>query len=88
MLRITPFSTDAGVPCLRLEGRLIGPWVEELERSVESSQSPSGGLQLDLSRVQFVDALGLRLLHSLQDQGVVLQCITPFIEELLRSRSI
>ncbi len=87
MLRITPIATNTGEPCLRLEGRLIGPWVEELERAVEATQSLPRGLHLDLSRVQFVDAQGVALLQRLQDHGVVLQRVTPFIEELLRSRS-
>ncbi len=87
MLRITPLATNSGEFCLRLEGRLIGPWVEELERAVAASSSPPGELQLDLSRVQFVDASGLELLQSLQNRGVVLQRVTPFIEELLRPRS-
>lgn len=87
MLRITPFATNSGESCLRLEGRLIGPWVEELERAVSASHSPLGELRLDLSRVQFVDASGLELLLSLQGRGVVLQPLTPFIEELLRPRS-
>lgn len=87
MLRITSIATNSDEPCLRLEGRLIGPWVEELELAIEATQSPPSGLQLDLSRVQFVDALGLTLLQTLQDRGVVLRRVTPFIEELLRSRS-
>lgn len=87
MLRITPIATNPDATCLRLEGRLIGPWVDELERAVEATRSPPSGLQLDLARVQFVDALGLELLRALQDHGVVLLRATPFIEELLRTRS-
>ncbi|MDP1798748.1 MAG: STAS domain-containing protein [Planctomycetaceae bacterium] len=86
MLRITPIPTNNDEPGLRLEGRLIGPWVDELERAVEATTASPATLHLDLSRVQFVDAQGVALLQRLQDHGVILERVTPFVEELLRSR--
>lgn len=86
MLRISLSTTPATEPCLRLEGRLVGPWVAELERTVAVVGTPEAQLRLDLSRVQFVDSEGLALLCELRDHGVVLVNVTPFIGELLKSR--
>lgn len=68
-----------------LEGRLVGPWVAELQAAVMAAGSLPGRVHLDLSGVHFVDAQGLTLLHRLQDQGVVLQTLSPFIQELLNT---
>jgi ABC-type transporter Mla MlaB component len=40
---------------------------------------------LDLSGVHFVDARGLALLHRLFNQGVVLQAVSPFVQELFNT---
>jgi ABC-type transporter Mla MlaB component len=84
MLRITTkFATDE--PCLVLEGRLIGDWVAELEAAVGGQSEP---LHLDLSRVRFVDADGLALLHRLRSQGAVFLAVSPFVAALLNTRSL
>jgi ABC-type transporter Mla MlaB component len=83
MLRITKkLATEE--PCLVLEGRLIGDWVAELEAAVEGR---SEVFHLDLSRVRFVDARGLALLHRLRSEGVVFQAVSPFVAALLSTRS-
>ncbi len=84
MLRITPLSTPTNVPYLRLEGRIVGPWVSELRNLVTEIVSQQTEVRLDLAAVQFVDLEGLTLLRTLQEQGAILQRATPFIEELLR----
>jgi hypothetical protein len=50
-----------------LEGKIVGPWVEELARawhSLELSIGPKQ-LRLDLRGVAFVDDPGRRLLHEI-----------------------
>jgi hypothetical protein len=82
MLRITA-DHDGDRSCLRLEGRLVGPWIAELAAVVE--QHDPGLLVLDLARLQFVDAAGLDLLTDLQQRGVVLLSASPFITHLLQA---
>jgi anti-anti-sigma regulatory factor len=88
MLRITTATTGTQQLCLRLEGRLVGPWVAEVETTVRQSASPMEAIVLDLSGVHFVDDVGIVLLQTLRTQGVTLQRVTPFIEELLRTRTV
>jgi len=48
MLKIVSVPNGSGTATLVLEGRLVGPWVEELRRSCEQASSSSDGLTLDL----------------------------------------
>ena len=53
---------------MKLEGRMVGPWVAECERAwlaLESSISLKKGLALDLCGVTFVDESGLELLRRI-----------------------
>jgi anti-anti-sigma regulatory factor len=66
MLRITiEDSEDANI--MRLEGKLTGPWVQELERAWRSLEpSPqSKKLLLDLRAVGFIDDQGKQLLREI-----------------------
>jgi hypothetical protein len=53
---------------MKLEGRMVGPWVAECERAwlaLESSLSAKKRLALDLCGVTFVDESGLELLRQI-----------------------
>jgi len=53
---------------MKLEGRMVGPWVPECERAwlaLESSLSAKKRLALDLCGVTFVDESGLELLRQI-----------------------
>lgn len=73
MLRITA-TDNPRVLTFRLEGRLEGPWVRELEqcwrRSVESASRPS--VCVELSGVTFMDAAGRARLADMHRQGATL----------------
>ncbi len=84
MLKIESVRMSDGRPTLRLEGRLIGPWVIELRRACERALTDSAGLVLDLSEVTFVDQAGLELLCSLGQQGVAFDC-SGFVAEQLKA---
>jgi anti-anti-sigma regulatory factor len=86
MLKITE-TAKGGQRVLRLEGKLMGPWAEELLQAykTQAEESPVGAL--DLSGVTFVDERGLRALHDLSDRGVPLQALSGFVAELLRRRN-
>ena len=82
MLRITRLPRDDGSPCLRVEGRLVGDWVQVLETEFSrtaDSRSPS----LDLSGVEFADQRALALLQRLTEQGIAFVACSPLLHSLL-----
>jgi anti-anti-sigma regulatory factor len=91
MLKITE-KKDA-VPAsmsIILEGRLAGPWVEELSsywRQIFGNQQR--GAVVDLTGVTFIDAEGKELLAKLWRQGAELRaagCLTRcVVEEIIGS---
>ncbi len=89
MLKITIHnSTNAAT--LNLEGRLAGPWVEELERSWRAAKddSPEKPVIVDLCEVTFVDSEGRKLLSSMYEQGARLRtfgCMAKgIVEEIVQ----
>jgi ABC-type transporter Mla MlaB component len=85
MLKIVSVPNEGGAATLVLEGRLIGPWVEELRRSCELAFGSSEGLTLDLGGLSFVDRGGLELLRCLADRHARLNNCSPFVAEQLRT---
>ena len=69
MLRITHAHGHESISTLRLEGKLLGPWVAELARSCDELPCPPNTLHLDLSAVTFVDGPGVALLRDLIGRG-------------------
>jgi ABC-type transporter Mla MlaB component len=55
-----------------LEGKLVGPWVKELENCWESAvvACPSRAMLVDLADVSFIDAEGRALLARMRQKGV------------------
>ena len=83
MLKITSL-TNAESTVLRLEGRLAGPWVQELERCWDSivGTTTIHPLSVDLSAVTYVDSDGKNLLKKIHQQGsklVASGCLTRCI---------
>ncbi|HVA00629.1 MAG TPA: hypothetical protein VMV34_03140 [Terriglobia bacterium] len=73
MLRIT-FQEDPEGTTVKLEGKLSGPWVDELERSwTERSSEASKQVTVNLSDVTYIDPEGKRLLARMMGKGVYLQ---------------
>jgi anti-anti-sigma regulatory factor len=66
MLKITIHETTKA-QTIQLEGKLAGPWVEELSRTWRSLRSSlnSKQLHLDLRGVAFVDTRGRKLLREI-----------------------
>lgn len=83
MLRVTRIDQGATVTC-KLEGRLLGPWVDETARLLaESAQIMP--LRLDLASVSFVDPAGADLLRELVRGGAIIVASSSFVAELLAS---
>ncbi len=74
MLKITVESAE-GTTTFKLEGKLTGPWVSELERSWRATAIDCGGkcVKVDLSDVTYVDGEGQKLLSRMHQEGVRLQ---------------
>ena len=71
MLRIY-IHDDVPVTSFVLEGKLIGPWVKELEKYWESvvATNTSRTMLVDLADVSFIDAEGRTLLALMRQKGV------------------
>lgn len=86
MLKVTQSNQDGGAVTFKLEGKLIEPWVGEVQRLLaEGTVEP--GSQLDLTRVSFVDQSGVDLLQSLVTRGLRIASCSPYVAELLRVRN-
>lgn len=84
MLKIARIVGSRGsIATLKLEGKLLGPWVEELSRAWVELEVPPSDLCLDLSAVTFIDPAGIRLIGELLRQGATISECTGFVEELL-----
>jgi hypothetical protein len=77
-------SLNEGV-VLYLDGQVIGPWVEELDRACEPVLATGGRLELDLSSVSFLSREGVRLLCTLRDRRVRLLHCSAFVAEQLKN---
>jgi anti-anti-sigma regulatory factor len=78
---------------LRLEGRLAGPWVQELERCCQDAlaRPENPALVIELDAVTFVDDAGQSLLQAMHDAGATLvargaQC-RHLVEEIQQRRT-
>ena len=85
MLRITVVESSNIAVTLRVEGRITGPWVEELRTACNVHTSPDEvQLSLELADISFADATGIALLKELRNRGVSLMRTTPFLAEQLK----
>jgi anti-anti-sigma regulatory factor len=85
MLKIT-LHDSSGEFRLKLEGRLSGPWVGELEQCWKTAASTTTGRRtvVDLGEVDFVDPQGQVLLADMYAVGVVMEAVTPLICSVLK----
>lgn len=84
MLRITRTTKDETV-WLKLEGKIVGPWVEECRQACIREIELGMPLALDLSDVTFVDAVGVDFLRESIRRGVGTSAHSSFITELLKT---
>lgn len=73
MLRIEAEVNAREGTTIRATGKLSGPWVAELQRSIASREQ--GSVVVDLTDVSFVDREGLEYLRSLAGEArISLRC--------------
>jgi len=78
---------------IRVEGRLSGPWVEELEQSWSQAAAGRGGagVQVELAGVSFIDENGKRLLRKMHLAGtpiVAAGCLTRAVVEEVEGKPL
>jgi hypothetical protein len=84
VLRITIQKSKREVT-MKLEGRVAGPWVEELHRtwiSLAPSLRPNH-LRVDLCEVTFVDAKGNQVLTDIRKAGAAFLADTAMTKSLV-----
>ena len=91
MLRITVITNDK--VSLKLEGRLVGPWVDELRNTVWRTNGWDLPLEIDVEDLTFADQDGenaLSWLHRMGarfvGKGVFLECLFERLKIPIQSR--
>lgn len=84
MLRITP-TEEGQLTILRLEGKLSGDWVSELERCWISmnSDNPKSKFKIDMTEVECVSEEGNALLKRMFLEGVKLHAGNLLMESVV-----
>ena len=84
MLKISIVSDSDRAIELQLEGKLVGPWVEELRKLSDEALSLQKNVSLDLERVWFVDSRGVTLLRDLAKRQVSEINCSQFVSQQLK----
>ncbi len=92
MLRITIHDSPEG-RTYKLEGKLAGAWVRELDECWRTSgQSGGAATTVDLSRVGYIDEVGKALLARMHAAGAVLKASGPLnkaiVDEIVRAGKV
>jgi ABC-type transporter Mla MlaB component len=83
VLRISIIDDSDQVIAYQLEGRLVGPWVDELRRLGDEAFAQNKTLTLDLHGVRFADHNGITLLQELSQRQVSqLNCSQFLIQQM------
>lgn len=83
MLRIST-NHDSENLTLVLEGRLVGPWVNELRKEAKLALARAKPVTLDLEKLWFTDSGGVALLRELMACHVALIHCSTFISQQLK----
>ena len=70
---------------LKIEGRVIGPWVDEVRRVSGEILATGARLTIDLSEVSFVNREGVELFRELRGHHRVIVTSSGFVAEQLKS---
>jgi anti-anti-sigma regulatory factor len=86
VLKITESSAE-GMGTLKLEGKILAPWGDEVRSACAASTKKNTATLLDLSGVTFVDLAGVRLLHELVASGIKIVSPSRFVAQLLHTEN-
>jgi anti-anti-sigma regulatory factor len=84
MLRITARTSPEALTFL-VEGKLVGEWAKELERTWEqnAAERTDRASIIDLSETQFIDSQGRQILAKLFGDGAFFRTACPMIESIV-----
>ena len=84
MLRIDSLNENE-LTTLRVEGKLVGPWVKELEQCWQRvvAERPPQRVRINLSAVGFIDSEGKQLLCRMRREGAVLVPTGCFMKSIV-----
>jgi hypothetical protein len=84
MLRITLHDNPDALT-FQVEGRLVGAWAKELEQSWQAAGPARGSTAtiIDLTRIQFIDQEGRRVLTKLFREGASFRTAGPLTESIV-----
>jgi hypothetical protein len=86
VLRVTQTTDSSGLRVVKLEGKLLQPWIADI-RALFPLDGPAAVFALDLSELTFADQAGTQLLGELVRRGSQIQSCSPFVAELLHRES-
>lgn len=84
MLKISQTESGQRAVTLHLEGRIVGPWVDELRSACDPVLCAGRTLCLYLADVEYMDAAGIALLAGLHSRGAIFVHVPPFITAQLK----
>jgi len=84
VLRISVIRESDRAVEFQLEGKLVGPWVEELRKLGNEALSQQKAVSLDLARVTFVDGSGVVLLKDFARRQVSQLNCSQFLSQQLK----
>ena len=82
VLRITEI-TNCNATTLKLEGKLLAPWIDELHCAFSAASARGKPIHLDLQQLSFADSVGIEQVRELVNRGAVVAVCSDFIWELL-----
>ena len=83
MLKITQIAGPENTVVLKVEGKLLEPWIDELRQSVSRLSNDGKKLCLDLAALSYADLAGTAALSELVQRGAVIMAASGFITALL-----
>ena len=91
MLKVTTTDHNQTIT-LKLEGKLVGPWVQEVTRVwANTAQNSRSGYVIDLRSVTYIDNPGQALLATMSRQGarlIATDCLTrTIVDEIQMGRN-
>jgi ABC-type transporter Mla MlaB component len=84
VLKISVIDDSQNTIEFALEGKLVGPWVDELGRLSHEALSRNQSLTLNLEKVWFVDARGAALLRDLAGRNVSQNNCSQFVSQQIK----
>ena len=87
MLRISQVNDIRG-PQLKLEGKLLAPWIDELRSACDRLAQQVARPRLYLAQISYVDSSGAKLLAELRTTGFDLAACSPFVAAVLNQEAL